>query len=125
LVGAGALLAGLWALLADRRRKAEQAATWKQTSEHNDRRADAAEAVVEAVTREATERQASLEETIREDAQARIDAGDPGARRRVQDGWAARAKADRPAGDEPAVPARTASGTGSHPAQRGPMRGRR
>jgi hypothetical protein len=64
--------------------------------------------------------QTDLEEEILVEAQARIDAGDPGAERRMRAGWAAGGTD----GDRDVAP-REAARPGADPAIAAPVRGRR
>jgi hypothetical protein len=64
--------------------------------------------------------QTDLEEEIRVEAQARIDAGDPGAERRVRGRWAT-----EPGQPGAAMPRSPAAGPGTDPAVPSTVRGRR
>jgi hypothetical protein len=120
-------LGGLYAWFTGRAKRAAQVAAdaWRARAEHNDRRADAAEDVIDQQLEQSTETQRDLEERARATAQDRIDHADPGARRRVQDRWAAAAEADRAAREVAALRARAATQPGTGPARGPALRGRK
>jgi len=123
----GAVVARLIGWWQQRRRDQAAAAAWQAKAGAEERRATAAEAVIEAQADAAARTQTALEKELADAAQARIDHGDAGARRRVQERWA-RAGAD-PAGDPvggaAAVRDPAAPGAGSDPDRGASVRGRR
>lgn len=60
---------------------------WKERSAHETGRADGAEEALDRFDTLATARQEALEKELSEQAQNRIDRGDPGARGRVLSRW--------------------------------------